>query len=96
MGEMMTALRIPFLALALAAVPFRAGAEDRAPGLPGVDGTLGVALPAAEPEAESVETSPYGEGFMRIPGTDTYVRISGMVRYDVEFAGRNKKADRLD
>ena len=96
-GEMMNALRIPLLALAVSAAPFKAGAEDRARGLPGVDGSSSVVPPAAEPEADSLaETSPYGEGFVRIPGTDTYVRISGMVRYDIGFAGTNRKADRLE
>jgi Porin subfamily len=93
---MNTPIRIPLLAaLALSAAAFQAGAEDRPDSLPGVDGTFSVLGPAAEPETESVVgSSPYGEGFVRIPGTDTYVRISGMVRYDVEFTGRNKKAAR--
>ena len=92
-----TGFRIPLLtALALSAFALHAMAEDRRDTLPGVEGKVGLAGLAAEPEAAAVaEDSPYGEGFVRIPGTDTYVRISGMVRYDIDFAGRNKKADQI-
>ena len=92
---MMTPTPILLLAaLALFAATFQSWAGDRLDALPGVDGTFSVAGPAAEPGVVA-ETSPYGEGFVRIQGTDTYVRISGLVRYDVEFAGRNKKAGNI-
>ena len=96
-GPMSIACRTPLLAaLVLSAASFQARAEDPSHALPGVDGGFSVLGSAAEPGTRSVaEPSPYGEGFVRIPGTDTYVRISGMVRYDIEFAGRNKKRDRL-
>ncbi len=94
---MMACVRFSILALlALSAATFQSRAEDRPDVLPGVDGTFSVVGPAAEPETESVaDTSPYGEGFVRIPGTDTYVRISGLVRYDVEFRSRNRKAGNI-
>jgi hypothetical protein len=89
-----TGIRLPLLAAlaALSAATSPGLAQDRLDALPGVDGKLGVAGPAPEPETVGVaEASPYGEGFVRIPGTDTYVRISGLVRYDIEFVGKNRK-----
>ena len=92
-----TEFRMPlFAALAFSALTLHAMAEDRRDILPGVEGTVGLAGPGPEPEATAVaEDSPYGEGFVRIPGTDTYVKISGLVRYDIDFAGRNNKADAI-
>lgn len=89
-------IRIPLLAtLAFSAASVHALAQDAA-ALPGVDGTYSVVGPAPEPETAGVaEASPYGEGFVRIPGTETFVRISGLVRYDVDFVGRNRKAGEI-
>jgi hypothetical protein len=86
-------IRTPILpfAVVLSAMSLPALAEDATAGLPGVDGTFSVVSTAAEPTEEITEVSPYGEGFVRVPGTDTYVKISGLIRYDVEFRGQNRK-----
>lgn len=93
----MIGFRIPLIAaLTLSAATAHSLAEDRPDALPGVEGEFSVVNPAPEPDTETVaEVSPYGEGFVRIPGTDTYLRISGLVRYDVEFVGKNRKSDQI-
>ena len=79
-------------ALILVATSITCLADDPVSTLPGVDtGGYSVVVPAAEPEAEVAEISPYGEGFVRVPGTDTYVKISGLVRFDVGFSTENRK-----
>ena len=88
--------RILLAALAFSAATLHALAQDGAVALPGVEGTHSVIGPAPEPEiAGLAEASPYGEGFVRVPGTDTYIRISGLIRYDVDFVGRNRKAGEI-
>ena len=87
-----TVLALPLLsATALLATGFAASAGDRATSLPGVDGQFSVVNPAPVEPEEFVETSPYGEGFVRVPGTETYLKISGLVRYDFDYVGENKK-----
>jgi hypothetical protein len=89
-----TVLTLPFLSAAvLLATALAASAGERPAALPGVEGAFSLVNPAPptpEPE-EFVEASPYGEGFVRIPGTETYLKISGMVRYDIDYVGENKK-----
>lgn len=71
------------LAAAFALSP-AALAGDAKGGLPGVEGNFGIVKPAAETDGKIDQQSPYGPGFVKVG--DSWVKISGRVRYDVDFS----------
>lgn len=80
---------IAISALSLFALSGGAFAEDKKPdpNLPGVDSTYSIVKPEPdEPEAVKADE----DGFVMIG--DTRVKISGTIRYDVDYVGKNKKS----
>ena len=76
-------------ALAFVAFGGIALAEEKKPdpNLPGVDSSYSIVKPEPdEPEAVKADE----DGFVMIG--DTRVKISGTIRYDVDYVGKNKKS----
>lgn len=77
------------LALALSA-PAIAAEKKQDGGLPGVNKDFRLVKPAgAVPEPEKVAKDE--EGFVQI-GENTRMKISGLIRYDIEFDSRDRKS----
>ena len=70
---------------AAASLSHQAIGAEKTDGLPGVQSGRTIVQPAAEPDNMPAEAqSPYGPGFVKVG--DSWVRISGRIRYDIDFS----------
>lgn len=86
----MMTMRTLLLTGLVAAVPSGVFAAETQSSLPGV----GTDYSLVKPEADQPEALVADEdGFVMVGGVR--IKVSGMIRYDVDFATENKKAPRL-